>query len=301
MRTLSMTALAFAMACATTTTDTTTDDTGSSGDTGDSGTDTVSATISFDAAVNGASVACGGSYDVGTPATSATLKDFRLFVHDIELLTADGDRVPVTLDATSPWVEATTALLDFEDGSAACAEFGTPQMNTSLDVEVPAGTYTGIAFTIGVPHELNHAPTTTAPAPLDTAGMFWVWKSGHKYVRVDWVVPGDTPTGWNVHVGAGGCVSDDAMTAPETPCSKPNLSTVELTGLDPLTDTIVFDAGTLVATANLSTDTAETPPGCMANPGDTAECAPVFTAMGMDFATGACVTDCDGQTFVSVE
>jgi uncharacterized repeat protein (TIGR04052 family) len=91
--------------------------------------------------------------------------------------------------AKSDWQHAGTALLDFEDGRAACAN-GTAPMNTALRDTVAAGDYTGVAFKAGVPFEMNHGDPTTAPSPLNLTSMFWNWRGGYKFVRID-MVPTD--------------------------------------------------------------------------------------------------------------
>lgn len=314
---LSFLALIALAACADTTTDTDTDtdpadtasddtdvtgETGETGETGDTGAPAdVAVTLTFDALVGTQQAACGATYaDQGTADTTVTLKDFRLYVHDVRLLDASGTAVPVTLDQTSAWQHEGVALLDFEDKTADCSEFGTVDTNDRIVGTAPAGTYTGVAFKVGVPFEFNHVAPATAPSPLNASGMFWVWKSGYKYLRIDFLDDASPANGWNIHLGAGGCESADAMTPPSSPCAKPNIPEIRLTGFDPLTDTISLDAAALVANADVSVNTASTPPGCMSNPMEPDDCGPVFGALGLDFATGACADGCADQTFAVV-
>lgn len=301
-------------ACATTDKDTTDDTDTMDSDTMDSDTDDTTTTetdtddvtpldvtLSFAALFDGAPFVCGGTYEhVGTADTTVTVKDFRLYVHDVRLIDDAGHDVALTLDDTA-WQHDGVVLLDFEDATSSCAEFGSAQTNTVITGTAPPGTYTGVAFTIGVPFALNHVSTATAPAPLNATGMYWVWKSGYKFLRIDLLDDAEPANGWNIHLGAGGCDSPDAMTPPESPCASPNLPEIRITGIDPLTDTLDLDGGALVAAADVSTNTDATPPGCMSSALEPNDCGPVFTALGLDFSTGACANGCDGQTFVTVE
>lgn len=260
-------------------------------------------TVRFSPKVGGAAAVCGTSYsNVGTADTAVTLKDFRLFVHNVRLLVDGAAPVAITLDETS-WQHDGLALLDFEDGTGPCSEFGNTETNLVVTGTVPAGlTVTGISFDVGVPESMNHLDPTTPPEPLDATGMFWVWRTGYKFLRVDLLNENEAPdNGWFVHVGAGGCMSDTPTTAPDAACALPNVASISLDGFDPATDAIALDAAALVANANVSANTASTPPGCMTSPSEPAECDPVFDALGLDFTTGLCVDGCAGQTFATVE
>jgi len=55
--------------------------------------------IRFSAQINGQAFECGKSYPgVGTTRSTITPSDFRLYVSQVELLTADGKAVPVALN-----------------------------------------------------------------------------------------------------------------------------------------------------------------------------------------------------------
>ena len=251
-------------------------------------------TLAFDATVGEEAAACGTAYTLGQTGASAQLADARLFLSGIELRDEDGEWVPLTLDATD-WQHEGIALLDFEDGTAGCADSGTSNLNDSISGLAPDRTYDAVRFDVGVPFELNHIDSATAPAPLNSPGMFWVWQGGYKFLRVDFAVAGETPSRWNVHVGSTGCVSDGPTDAPAEPCSRPNMARVTL-DLDPTAGTVSIDLAALVSEADITTNSAETPPGCMSSPMEPDDCTPVFGALGLDFANGTCVGDCDGQS-----
>lgn len=259
----------------------------------DSGTLGQSLTLDLTATLGGQPVSCSSEVAAGTGDTPVQLADARAYLSAIELRDGEGRWVPLTLDETD-WQHDGVALVDFEDGTGACADSGTADTNTAVSGSVPEGTYDAVRFDLGVPFALNHNDSATAPAPLNAPGMFWTWQGGYKFARVDFAVQSDPPSRWNVHLGSTGCVSDAPVIAPDEPCSRPNRPTIEVE-LDPDADALQIDLLALVGGSDLSANTADTPPGCMSNPAEPDDCTPVFDALGLDFATGSCTTDCADQ------
>jgi len=250
---------------------------------------TQAVTLTFAGVVGSEPAACGVSYDLG--GVTAELADARLFVSEVALR-VDGEWSPVTLDDTD-WQQADLALLDFEDGTAGCADSGTAETNDTLTGAVAEGsTIDGIRLSVGIPFASNHLDSATAPAPLNTPGMFWTWQAGYKFVRIDWMVEGAER--WNVHLGSTGCVSDAPTKAPAEACSAPNRAIVEL-NVDPTAEAVTIDLAELVAGADLAFNVVDSPPGCMSSPTEGDDCEPVFANLGLDFATGECVSDCTDQ------
>ncbi|MBS7792328.1 metallo-mystery pair system four-Cys motif protein [Roseococcus sp. SDR] len=257
--------------------------------------------IRFAAQVNGAAFACGQSYGgLGSTQATATPTDFRFYVHDVHLLRADGSAVPVTL-TESPWQHQGVALLDFENGQGPCAQGGNAALNETLRGTAPAGSYTGLRFTLGVPERLNHQDATVAPSPFNLTAMFWNWQNGYKFVKVDLQVGAAAPAAANApaHVGAAGeggfalhlgstqCVAA-APTQPGRDCRNPNRPVITLTGFDPLSTSVIADVGPVLAGVDITRNTERTPPGCMSFPNDP-ECRSVLPALGlpyMDLAAG---------------
>ncbi len=234
-------------------------------------------TLSFAAHVNGDAFNCNDSFSgVGTGATDTSGRDMRLYVHDVVLLDADGNETPLTLTDDDMWQSAEVALLDFEDGTGAC-ENGNAEMNSQIVGTAPAGTYEGVAFSIGVPSELNHQDVTSPDTepPLNLSAMFWNWQGGYKFIRAE-VVAGIQ---WNIHLGSTACTGD-AEVGEVVSCSNRNSPRYELTGQDPTSSTIAFDLGTLLEASDLDANTADTPPGCMSAPTDP-ECPAVFDRLGL--------------------
>jgi uncharacterized repeat protein (TIGR04052 family) len=263
---------------------------GNTGGTGGAGNQAVS--IEFVAKVGADDFVCGDTYDnLGANNSSLQLGDFRLYVQGVELKNADGDYVPVTLTTdANPWQTGSVTLLDFEDG---CNDAGTPEVNMIVSGTVPAGTYDGIRFQMGVPFELNHENPATADSPLNLTTMQWNWQGGYKFLRLD---SGNfSMTDWRMHLGSTGC-DGDPVAGGTTTCDNTNRMDAELASFDPATDTVVADFAALVEGAELDVNQPETPFGCMAGPTD-GDCAALFNNLGLPFAGSEPGT----QQFFSVE
>ncbi|HEY8427358.1 MAG TPA: MbnP family copper-binding protein, partial [Sandaracinaceae bacterium] len=207
-------------------------------------------TLTFEGLVGGQPAACGGVYaGIGTTGTELTLLDYRLYVHDVRLVTDDGREVPLELEQNE-WQHENVALLDFEGGDG--CDSGTVSTNSVVrGVVAEDATFTGVRFRLGVPFALNHADVSTAPPPLNYTSMFWSWNAGYKFVRVEGRTTGLTD-GWRLHLGSIGCEGDGRGNV--TSCAAANVADVELTGFDPDVDTIAADLADLLADSNLDTD-----------------------------------------------
>lgn len=256
-------------------------------------------TIRFTAAVGDLPVACGMTYTgVGTEGSQVTLNDFRFYISNVRLIDKNNDETPVDLAQDGMWQYENVALLDFEDGTAGCGEAGNPEMNNRIVGNVSKGSYTGIAFDLGVPFELNHLDTTTAPAPLNIPAMWWNWQLGYKFIRVDMLTAPAAIPSWLVHVGSTGCEAANSNSAPTEPCSNTNVVSVRLDNFNPSTNFIVADLGELLTNVNLNENTPE-PPGCMSMSEDP-DCEKLFAGFGLDVKTGTMIEG-DLQTFFKVK
>jgi uncharacterized repeat protein (TIGR04052 family) len=253
---------------------------------GDGGPHMHAFSIRFAARAGDAPATCGETLTgLGLGAAqTADLVDFRFYVHGIELLTATGAAVPLTLDTELPWQNEGVALLDFEDNTGRCT--GTTATRDVVRGMAPEGTYTGIRFVLGVPFDQNHQDASVAEPPLNVTALFWNWQGGYKFARIDTSseIPGmgGARTSFNVHLGSTGC--DGTPAGGVTMCMRPNRPVVELSGFDPETSIIVADYAQLVEGVDLTVNTPMTAVGCMSGPTDP-ECAEVLTSFGLPFGT----------------
>lgn len=233
-------------------------------------------TVRFEGLVGGSPAACGEAYEgVGSTGSTLELLDYRLYVHDVRLVTEDGREVPLALTPDGVWQGEGVALLDFEDG----CESGTAETNDAIRGTVDdGGPFTGIRFAVGVPSELNHADASTAPPPLNYTSMWWTWNAGYKFMRVEGRTTG-LPDGWAFHLGSVGCEGDGRGEV--TGCVQENRASIALDGFDPETDVVSVDLGALLETSDLDVD-AGGPGGCESGVDDP-ECTLLFHALGLPY------------------
>ena len=254
--------------------------------------------LKFSASVGAEAVACGTSTTLvgngnGGNGTAPDIKDFRLYVSDVQVATATGEFVAVTL-AESDWQQERVALLDFEDGTSSCSA-GTSETRLVVEGTAPTADYSRVRFTIGVPEALNHLNQETASAPLNIGGLHWNWAGGYKHARID-------VAGWNIHLATTGCTLDDNNENLDCSNARPNRPTYTLDNVDLEDSTINFDYAELVSGADISTDQGGKP-GCMSAAADP-ECATLFTNLGLNVTTGQCLDGADGcdvQSWVTVK
>lgn len=275
-------------------------DDGMAGGDGD-GDGPVDVTIQFGAQVGDAAFACDAMYDgLGMDAALMEPRDFRLYVHDLSLLTATGEAVAIELEQDGVWQVDDLALLDFEDNTGSCLN-GTEETHTVVTGSVPAGDYVGLSFGVGVPATLNHNDPAAAPSPLNLTALHWNWAGGYKHVRMDFAAhttnemdePVIVPV--NFHLGSTVCTGDPTV-GDEVVCENDNRPAITLDVFDADSDQVVIDYAALVASIPLTADQGGAP-GCMSS-GMDPECGGVFAALGLSLATGQVQ---DGQTVFSAE
>ncbi|WP_232788106.1 MbnP family copper-binding protein [Paraglaciecola sp. MB-3u-78] len=76
-----------------------------------------------------------------------------------------------------------------------------------------------LSFTLAVPFELNHQNPLMQPSPLNLPSMFWSWRSGHKFFRLDLQA---SDKNWVFHLGSLGCTAVSTMRSPQSECVQPN-------------------------------------------------------------------------------
>ncbi|WDE12633.1 MbnP family copper-binding protein [Thalassomonas haliotis] len=82
-----------------------------------------------------------------------------------------------------------------------------------------------IRFTLGIPFALNHQNPLTQKSPFNVPSMFWVWRTGHKFLRLDMVSDDDN---WLFHLGSTGCPAVSPVRPPAEQCRQPNRFQFEL-------------------------------------------------------------------------
>jgi uncharacterized repeat protein (TIGR04052 family) len=235
--------------------------------------------LRFAAMVGATPLACGVEYqDIGTTKSVISIVDFRFYVSRLRLLRADGSEQPVSLTQDGLWQLDDVALLDFENGTAGCAN-GTGQTRDVIEGQVPAGPYAGVRFDLGLPFDKNHREPTLQPSPLNLSRLFWSWNAGYKFLRMDIRSTGQ-PKGWMLHLGSTGCTPGETPTTVPVSCARPNIVTVELPAFDLANDVVEIDLKTLLARSDVDSNTPKTAVGCMSGLSDP-ECGPLLAQFGL--------------------
>jgi uncharacterized repeat protein (TIGR04052 family) len=273
-------------------------------------------TINFLAKVGQQPFTCGKSYsDVGTAAAVVTPADLRLYLADVALIDANGQSIPLNLKQDGKWQYQNVALLDFEDKSGGCGN-GTAETRTKIVGTIPQGNYQGLQFTLGIPAELNHADATLAASPLNLTSLWWNWRGGYKFMRLDLQTQNtalkqhsgkgqDNPMdmdsqthsdrGFPIHLGSTGCQAASDTQQP-LDCSNPNRTTISFKTFNPETNVVVADLANLLTKTNLNTNQADSPMGCMSSPEDQ-DCSGIMHNLGLAFGH----KPASGQAFFRVE
>ncbi len=262
--------------------------------------------ISFAAQVNGQDFTCGQTHTgVGTGGNDYKVNDFRMYVHNAHIhdaLTGDDHAIELTQDGV--WQRDNVTLLDFEDGCAT----GTAETNKVMAGKVTVPDTVDLAdaevcFTVGVPEDKNHLDVNAVESPLNDSSMFWAWKIGYKYIRIDGV--GD-PTGvanpFVLHLGAQGCPGASNTAPPDSACTVPNTFEVCIANFDVENDVIAVDPARVFEGNDVTTNHGAKP-GCMSFIDDD-DCEEIMPRLGLDYtygrsATGVASTYTAGQRLFS--
>jgi uncharacterized repeat protein (TIGR04052 family) len=253
-------------------------------------------TIKFAASVAGAPFSCSSSYNnIGTTKTTIQPLDFRFYVHDVMLVRAGGQMVPLKLKQDMKWQSDRVALVDMEDGTGNCmTESGGP--NTFVVGTAPSNSdYTGLQFGLGIPPDIDHLQVSVAAAPENVPAMWWSWLGGYRFLRID--VQSLKNQSWNFHVGATECTQASMSTS--ITCKFDNQATITLQNFKPDTSTVTMDLATLYADSDLDHQVdgiVDQVPGCMSGDGDP-ECPMLYNKVGLSFDSAM---PAPAQTFFTV-
>lgn len=216
---------------------------------------------------------CEDTYDgVGAPPVRVNPVDLRFFVHDLRLVSSDGEEVPAPLLVDPPWQSVDVALVDLAGMGGQCAPSSPERRDLVRIAADPDRDWAGVRFTLGVPPAHNHLHTEDATPPLDEVGLWWGWRYGYKYLAFELAAPDDHR--WFFHLGAADC---DGNEQTGYACARDNLVRVALDGIDPVGGAVLLDLKLLLDGSDVGgTD------GCQTGPGD-ADCVPLFARLGLDF------------------
>lgn len=143
-------------------------------------------TLEFENTVSGKPLVLNSQNYINAHGDSYTISTFKYYVSNVKLSKADG---------SSFNIPESYILVDASKPSSSFVKM----------VDIPAGDYTGIAYTIGVDKERNLAGAQTGA--LDPAlGMFWTWNSGYIFVKLEGKSPQSTAADNSLTFHIGGIV-----------------------------------------------------------------------------------------------
>jgi uncharacterized repeat protein (TIGR04052 family) len=237
--------------------------------------------IQFSPLVGGQPFSCSQTYSgIGTSMTTISPLDFRMYVNSVQLIRADGTKVPLQLEDDGKWQLDNIAYLDFEDGTGTCMT-GSPETNFVVRGTAPAhDDYNAVEFTVGLPSDHDHLDAAVAKAPLNQPAMWWSWLGGYRYLKLD--VQSTMNPSWFFHLGAENCIQASGA---GIDCKYPNLPDITVANFTPGKSQVAFDVATLFADSNLDADAnlkTDEIPGCMSSPGDS-DCPPIYDKLGLSF------------------
>jgi uncharacterized repeat protein (TIGR04052 family) len=227
------------------------------------------------------------------------VKDFRFYISQVKMVRADGVEVPLTLPANDSWNftagSDSVTLVDLENATGDCpTATGTTGTNAVVKGTVPAGTYTGVKMTMGVPFSMNHtdwANPTTTKAPRDIQARAWNWQGGRKFAKIEVTDPlasaaAGTAGKWasptfNFHLGSTGCIGNPATGTQVSSCTAPNRMEFKFASFNPSTQKVAVDIKPLLDGTNVTINQAAAT-GCMSG-GTDPECLNVFKALAIDW------------------
>ncbi|MCB1308591.1 MAG: metallo-mystery pair system four-Cys motif protein [Leptospiraceae bacterium] len=250
----------------------------------------VSYFVEYDIVSGGQSVRCGSSFTVDKAVNGSTTKtlnpyDLRFYVSNVRFLVGNSEHA-VTLPDDGAWQYGNVALLDFENATGNCT--GTSAMNSTIHAKIPAGTYDGIAFDLGVSESMNQLNNGTAPSPLNINQMYWSWSLGYKFTKIEFRATDATYT-TQLHLGSLDCGGDVSSNS----CAKPYRSSIKIVGgFQPGFNKVTLDLNEALSGFNPSSGTRM---GCMpmkppaagaSTAEELTECPKLLGTMGVDATSG---------------
>jgi len=178
------------------------------------------------------------------------LKDFRMYIHALKF---NGELLSLE---SNEWQTDGVALLDFSDSDRHCKN-SQLSANQSIRFRSKNISEAGVlAFSIGVPQNLNHQNPVKAQTPLNRSDMHWQWLSGYKFMRLEY---SDSEGDKRFHLGSIACAG---KIPDQVDCKFPNRPNIILDNVELGKNSIKINADKLFSVAGQAL--------CMGDPEDEA-------------------------------
>ncbi len=230
---------------------------------GDSKAQTAGVQLSFQPVFNGAAIQCDSQLPLSD--RSWSIEQFALFVSSVEVLHSNGQQWKPISFVPNPWQTEKVGLLWFK---SQCSNESPSNAVLQLAMDDEQWQQTrAVRFELGVPFALNHLNPLTQPSPLNLPDMFWSWRMGYKFLRLDIQTTDEQePRAWSYHLGSVGCQSASTLRPPEQACVQPNRFTLDVP-VAAHSARFNLDLSALLAGIDV-----ESMPGCMFHTGAETSC-----------------------------
>jgi uncharacterized repeat protein (TIGR04052 family) len=154
------------------------------------------------------------------------IEQFQFFLSEIEVASADSGWQRLKLQKNL-YQNANTVLLgqNCEERKQQVNSEPLGSWSISFENHIDISKVTALRFTLGLPFELNHLNPVSQESPLNLPEMFWVWQTGHKFMRAEL---SSLTERWLFHLGSTGCKAPSVMRSPISPCRYPNVFDFEI-------------------------------------------------------------------------
>lgn len=154
------------------------------------------------------------------------IEQFQFFISDIAVASSNLHWQNVDLTVNSSQANNTVLVGTNCQSSRSSKQLESNNNWTiNFDSPLPNNDIQTLRFTLGVPFSVNHLNPISQKSPLNMPSMFWVWQTGHKFMRLELKSKNEQ---WLFHLGSVGCHSASVMRAPSQPCRYPNTFTFEV-------------------------------------------------------------------------
>ena len=194
------------------------------------------------------------------------VSQLQFFIADVEVQNKEGVWKKLVM-ATTPFQSNNVALIGSNCQQSTAKGNWQLKFNHPLAVEA----YNKIRFRLGVPFSLNHLNPLQQQSPLNVPSMFWVWRTGHKFLRLE-LLSADQKS-WMFHLGSTGCSASSPVRTPKNACINANLTTIELPM--PTTQGVAFNLSSLIHELPLNENTS-----CQSEP-ESKSCQQLFNRIGL--------------------
>ena len=181
---------------------------------------------------------CDNTFIAGTEGKTWFIEQFQFFIGDVEFKSESSGWHKVKL-IENPYQTGNSVLLGKNCRETSQEINSDDSKNWTVEFE-PNEHFTqssAIRFTVGLPFEVNHLNPISQKSPLNLPSMFWVWQTGHKFIRLELASNNQQ---WLFHLGSTGCSSASVLRAPTQACRYPNTVNVELPILEQQSNNLVL-------------------------------------------------------------